>query len=126
MTDHETHVLLVDDDQFLRRYIAQALEKIGLKVLHANCYAVAMELLTTHDIRVGIIDLALPDRSGIELLQQIRSLPQYAQLPIIVQSGFGDRHLPELLACLPIAILQKPFPLDDLKYHVKEALTRVR
>lgn len=79
-----TLVLVVDDVEDERQLAAQALRRGGLDVVEACTAAEAEEALTVHDVALVVLDVGLPNRSGLQLLAQLR---EDSSLPIILLSG---------------------------------------
>lgn len=68
------NVILVEDHASFRNAMALLLQREGLKVIgQAGTLAEARQLLTS-DTNVAVVDLSLPDGSGIELIQELREL----------------------------------------------------
>jgi putative two-component system response regulator len=65
-------VLIVDDDVLVRRSASRVLERVGYQVVHAHDASSACAIMEREDVSVVLLDVDLPDRSGIELLQQFR------------------------------------------------------
>ena len=65
-------VLVVDDDQSLRRVMEMELEEIGCEVLSAASGQEALDILSTQVISVVLTDLKMPAMSGLDLLRRIR------------------------------------------------------
>lgn len=85
-------ILVVDEDQTSRRFLADNLTADGYDVLEAGTMAGAERLLSTSLLDLAIIDLGLPDGDGLELLRLVRdpragSARIDANLPLIVTSG---------------------------------------
>ncbi|HXI20906.1 MAG TPA: response regulator, partial [Gemmatimonadales bacterium] len=119
------HVLLVEDEEGLRRVAQRALEKLGYQVLTACNGLEAMETYRQHADEVDLIitDVVMPKLGGIALYRTLR------------QEGFGVRFLftsgyaaHEILrGDLPdheLTLLQKPWTLVDLTARVREVLDR--
>jgi len=119
-TQKTLHILFVDDDRMLQKFIQKALSRYGHQIQCAATYAEAEKLLQQHTYQLCIIDLALPDRSGLELFQWIRQTSTMKTLPVIIQSGFGGAYVKEVLALEPLACLQKPFDMEQLLEVIAE------
>jgi signal transduction histidine kinase/DNA-binding response OmpR family regulator len=76
--------LLVDDDDLVRRGVRQALEPIGWKVTEAENGQVAVEALATAQPDVIILDLMMPKMDGFEFLDELRSRPDWQDIPVVV------------------------------------------
>jgi len=77
-------VLLVDDDEIVRRSVRQALEPIGWKVTEAENGRVAVESLTTGRPDVIILDLMMPTMDGFEFMDQLRGRDEWQDIPVVV------------------------------------------
>jgi CheY-like chemotaxis protein len=76
--------LLVDDDEVVRRGVRQALEPIGWQVTEAENGQVAVEALTAARPDVIILDLMMPKMDGFEFLDELRSRPDWQEIPVVV------------------------------------------
>lgn len=110
------NVLLVDDDELVRRTIHRVLERSFATVQSASNAADACRLLTdSGSIDYVIADLTMPDVRGPELVVQLRSLQP--QLGAVLITGAGpDRALSELAEAglTDVAVLPKPFSPREL------------
>ncbi len=106
---HRGTVLVVDDDDLLRRTLAGQLEEAGYQVLVASSGVQAMELALTAEIAAFLIDVTMPGISGPELVGRLqRALPD---AHIVLMSGYDRVDLP---ASMRTKCLQKPFTEDEL------------
>jgi two-component system nitrogen regulation response regulator NtrX len=82
-------VLVVDDEKNIRRTLQLVLEGEGYRVLGAETATQALEILTSPEtpVDLAVLDVKLPDISGLEALARIRSDEAMRDLPIIVISG---------------------------------------
>jgi signal transduction histidine kinase/DNA-binding response OmpR family regulator len=76
--------LLVDDDEMVRRSVRQALEPIGWKVTEVENGQIAVEALAAGRPDVIILDLIMPKMDGFEFLDQLRSRPDWRDIPVVV------------------------------------------
>jgi CheY-like chemotaxis protein len=77
-------VLLVDDDDVVRRSVRQALEPIGWKVTEAEDGQVAVEAITAARPDVIILDLMMPKMDGFEFLDELRARPDWQGIPVVI------------------------------------------
>ena len=91
------HILIVEDEQLIRLFIAESLQEYGFQVSEAENAAEAMTKLAADDgtIDAVVIDVGLPDKPGDQLADDVRA--KWADLPIVIASGrdieeFGRRY----------------------------------
>lgn len=102
-------VLIVDDNELVRRAMEMTLQGLGHRVLAAPDGAAALEILSgPEDIDGLITDYAMEGMNGVELIQKARSLRPH--LPVMLITGYAD--LTEDMD--DIAVLHKPFQVADL------------
>ncbi|HEX4345848.1 MAG TPA: response regulator transcription factor [Solirubrobacteraceae bacterium] len=93
MTDDEAAtILLVEDDDATRTFLADNLSNDGYDLLVADCVSDALRLLERKFPDIALVDLGLPDASGYELLRRVRSADGVASrldpdTPMMVLSG---------------------------------------
>ncbi len=83
-----TCVLLVDDDEILRRTLARAFKRRGYQALTAGNHAEAMEQIRQEAPDMAVIDLKMPGPGGLELLQDIKA--HDATIQVVVLTGYGS------------------------------------
>lgn len=117
-------ILVIDDQEAIRRIVRRALENEGHQVLDASDGEMGMAILARHSADVVITDIFMPGQDGILTLRQIRK--QYPDVKVIVMSG-GDstgtldlRRDAELLGA--VKSLQKPFTGREIVELVKSVL----
>jgi signal transduction histidine kinase len=99
-------VLLVDDEPSVRLTLTEFLKRAGYEVVAAADFQSALPLLST-SFDVAVIDINLPGRSGIELLQEINSRESY--VPVIMITGEPNLSvIPEIVRAGAYDFLAKP------------------
>jgi DNA-binding response OmpR family regulator len=112
-------LLIVDDDERYRAAIRRFLARQGYAIVEAPSARDAFLELARLPIDVILLDLAMPDRDGIEVLRELRE--REGCPPIIVCSGLIDCHrAAELLGAR--AVLAKPVDPDLLVAHIERVL----
>ena len=118
-------VLLVEDEEPLRRLTRRILEAHGYHVLDAPNGAEAIQILAASQKRVDLLltDVVMPGMSGRELVERL--VPVYPWLRVLFMSGYTeDMMLQHRISELGVAVVQKPFTRDDLALAVRHALNR--
>jgi two-component system, OmpR family, KDP operon response regulator KdpE len=77
-------VLIVEDDQGIQDVLRFLAEANGMRVVAANTCDLAIREAESHRPDLAIVDLGLPDRDGIQLIQTLRT---WSRVPIIVLSA---------------------------------------
>ncbi len=119
-------IIVIDDQEPIRRIVRRALAQEGHEVLDASDGEMGIQLLERHAADVVITDIFMPGQDGILTLRQVRK--QFPAVKVIVISG-GDstglldlRHDAELLGA--VKSLQKPFTAAELIQTVRDVLQR--
>mgnify|MGYP001195851206 CR=1 FL=1 len=110
-------ILVVDDDKDLSDSMKELLERGGYGVVPAFSVKEAISKLRLQAFFCVITDIRLPDKSGEDLIEFIRSssAPKGAQsTPILVISGFLDKHLAERIKRQVNGGFTKPFAPEAL------------
>jgi PAS domain S-box-containing protein len=118
-------LLLVEDHDSTREVLAQILRRAGHQVRDAGTGREALSLLhTAGPFDALISDLGLPDRSGFDLLREIRVT--HPALPAIALSGYGmDEDVKRAKDAGFAAHLVKPIPFDQLRVLLDQIATRL-
>ena len=84
-------VLVVEDDETVRSLIAEVLDDAGYAVLEANCGRQALWLAQEYVPSVVVVDHILPDMSGLDLLERLRTRPSSRYIPVMLVSGLAHQ-----------------------------------
>lgn len=117
----KARILHVDDHQDTRLMMAALLQDCGYGVLTAGSVAEGLELAKEISFDLYILDVRLPDGTGVELCQKLRSMHPAA--PILYYSAYGDEadHESALAACGD-AYLKKPVCIADIENSIAQLL----
>jgi two-component system, NtrC family, response regulator HydG len=118
-----SRILVVDDEEELRRSVEKILRRCGHEVDTAATGGAAIELVRHRPYSLVITDFRLPDTDGLELLRQVRTL--LPDVEVLVITAFGN---------IPLAVdairhgaydfLSKPFKRAELEHAVARAVER--
>lgn len=115
-------ILVVDDEPRIREVVQYALEREGCQVLLAQTLRDAERLLEERPVDLLVLDVMLPDGSGLELCQKLRSK---RSLPVLFLSARGE----EVDRVIGLEVggddyLAKPFGTRELVARIKAVLRR--
>ena len=118
-------LLLLEDDPAIARTVAYALERDGLAVTHSLLVHDARQQLQRTRFDLLVLDVGLPDGSGLDLLRDVRNAAPTAALPVLMLSAHGE----EIDRVLGLELgaddyLTKPFSPRELAARVKALLRR--
>jgi len=103
-------VLIIDDEIGMCRTLSAILCDQGYRVRMAYTAAAGLRLLEEEPAAVTLLDLRLPDRDGVELLEELRA--RYPEMKVIVITAYGEREKLGLVRELSYAYLEKPLDLE--------------
>jgi CheY-like chemotaxis protein len=116
-------ILLVEDEDALRRVTRRALERYGYQVLTAANGRDAVQVFQQQAGRVDLVisDLVMPVMSGVQLYHALRR--SWGPFRFILTSGYAGREATERTSLDPsVPFLAKPWSLEDLLRHVRASL----
>ena len=115
-------VLVIEDDNDVRRLITEALRSAGLDVVAAIDGSQALRTALARKPAAIVLDIGLPDYDGTQFVARWRERrPDASEVPIVVVSGRSDRR--EIAGLLGAAyVCGKPFEIDELVDQVERAV----
>ena len=123
----ETCVLLVEDEEQLRRVLKDLLEREGYTVAEARDGIQALDQVDRHSPDIIVLDLNLPGVDGYTVLQQLRSRPATRAIPIVVLTAKGDEDNEVRVFQLGADdFITKPFRARALSARLEAVLARHR
>ncbi len=116
------HALVADDEPHIGRIIKMKLEQGPFRVSLAYDGREALEVLKREpDIQIVLLDLMMPHLSGLDVLAEIRSQPQWKSLPCIILTAAGQEQQHRLALRLGATdFLTKPFSPKKLYARTAE------
>jgi two-component system response regulator AtoC len=117
----DVRILVVDDEDYMREVVRQALENSGFEVEEAADGPSAVSMLKKYPYNVIITDLRLPGLTGEVILEEALSL--FPETIVILMTGFGNiQSAVEAIRKGAYDYLPKPFQLDELVMRVEKGL----
>jgi two-component system, cell cycle sensor histidine kinase and response regulator CckA len=117
-------VLVVDDEDAVRRFACRVLDKGGFGVLEATDGVQALELIQSRPGRLEAVvsDIVMPRMNGVELMQALAM--SHPDLPVILMSGYATEALTDMGIAAPCSIIPKPFSAERLLAEVSRCIRR--
>jgi len=118
----EPRILVIDDEEAIRRFLRVALSSQGYKVVEAKSGQEGLSNAVTEKPEVIILDLGLPDVDGVEVTRLLR---RWTKIPIIILSVRGSEN--DKIAALDAGAddyITKPFGVGELMARLRVALRR--
>jgi two-component system, OmpR family, KDP operon response regulator KdpE len=124
MLTSKAHILVIDDEPQIRRFLKATLSGHGYDVSEATTAAEGTKLLSLKPPELLILDLGLPDKDGLDVLRELRD---WSALPVIVLSARGfEQAKVDALEAGADDYLTKPFGAAELLARIKVALRHAR
>lgn len=118
-------ITIVEDEPFIVEALSFLLEREGYQVQSVSDGAAAVEFITTNKPDLVILDIMLPNVSGMKILEDIRANPDFVALPVLMLTAKGqkkDRRAAEDAGVSEF--MTKPFDNDALIQSIKTMLAR--
>jgi two-component system cell cycle response regulator CpdR len=109
-------ILLAEDDEAMRQYLARALERVGYHVTAVDRGTAAIPLLEQERFDLLLTDIVMPEMDGIELAQRAAEISPDVRVMFI--TGFAAVALKAGRRTPEAKVLSKPFHLKDLVMEV--------
>ncbi len=113
-------ILIVDDDQHIRRLYKEELEDEGYEVVAAATGTEALELFERENPDLVTLDILMPDIDGIKLLRQMKE--KKPRIPIIMSTAYDYRD--DFAVWASEAYIVKSAELTDLKETIRKLLSK--
>ncbi len=119
--------LIADDDSNVRGLVRRVLTRQfeSLEIVECENGLAALELLTSGEYDLVLLDVSMPLMDGLDVLQSVRCAPVIAKVPIIMMTGHNDEHIIRQTLKLGISdFILKPIHPTQLCERVLKVLTR--
>lgn len=125
MLTDEARVLVVDDERLIGEMVTRWLSPVGYECATALDAAYALELMSSRDFHLILLDIKMPGKSGMDLLPEIKR--QYPDTEVVMMTGVVDTNIAvQAMKLGAFDYMLKPFDLVDLTTRVCHALERRR
>lgn len=127
MIGQKAHLLIVDDDDRLRRLLVKYLTENHFFVSEASTAAEAEKILNTQPIDLVVLDIMMPEETGLEFTKRLRGQLNHAkhQIPILMLTALGETE--QRILGLEVGAddyLGKPFEPKELILRIQKILGR--
>jgi DNA-binding NtrC family response regulator len=120
---HAASILLVDDDVAFRHVLSGELERLGFCVASVATGAEALRMLADAPREIVLLDLRLPDMSGLDVLRAVREANPGTEVIMLTGHGSIDTAIASIRQGA-FDYVAKPCPLDELEIRIQRALER--
>ncbi len=118
-------ILVVDDSATVRKFVATSLHIQGFATVTASDGVEALERLPSEQVDAIITDLNMPDMDGFEFIRNLRAIPAYASIPVIVLSSITSQEEKKVAKELGVfAYLEKPFSRERIQDEIVRCFCR--
>src|SRR5580698_7506465 len=119
----KAHLLVVDDEADFGKMIQKTLTQAGYRVDAATSATQAIALQRKHSYDLALVDMRMPEMTGLELLQYLKMRDK--RIFVIIMTAYGSFSVGiDALKQGACDYLSKPFSLASLKLKTKDALRR--
>jgi DNA-binding response OmpR family regulator len=116
-------IMMVDDDPGVLKLYGLFFELNGYRLLKARDGRSGLVMLDHETPDLFILDVMMPEMSGIEFCQHVRARPETAHVPVLMLSAWGDQKIvDEAFAAGATGYLSKPMEPKELEAKVRELL----
>ncbi len=125
MTGKQAAILIVDDEEAIRRLLKRRLTGEGYHCQEAGSANRALNELQNNEIELVILDIKMPGKSGVQLLPEIRA--SYPDTMVIMATAITDTDI--AIHCMKLGAydyITKPFNLDEVVLSAGKALEKRR
>ena len=82
-------ILIVEDNELNMKLLNDVLEAYGYDIVKTGCGAAVLELARTHRPDLVLMDIQLPDVSGLDAVRQLKAEPETREIPVIAVTAFA-------------------------------------
>ena len=121
----ERKKILAIDDNVMQLEIFKKMLSDKYSLHTASGASAALVFMNANEVDLILLDIEMPNISGFDFLSDIRKIPSYMNVPIIIVSGnTGDDFFAQARSSSAFAVLSKPVTSDMLINTIEKALTK--
>lgn len=118
-------ILVIDDDEPIRRLFKETLEKNNYHVLTSDSGVKAVKLAQSWNFDLIFLDLKMPDMDGVETFRRMRRIDK--SVPVVIITGYATSELlRRALKQAPFGVMKKPFGAKDILRSTENFLSGVK
>jgi two-component system cell cycle response regulator DivK len=117
-------ILIVEDNELSRRLLNDVLEARGYRIVLAATGTAAIEVARQEKLHLILLDMRLPEISGLDVVRALRSLPNARHIPIIAVTAYAMRGDEQIDGC--DAYMSRPINIHDVLALIDILLSRSR
>jgi len=118
-------ILVIDDDEPVRRLFAETLEENNYHVLTSENGSKAVKLIKSWNFDLIFLDLKMPDMDGVETFRRIRRIDK--SIPVVIITGYTTSELLQrVFKQAPFGVMKKPFGAKDILRSTENFLRRTK
>ena len=116
-------ILLVEDDELVATIVKHRLTRAGFEIIHFDDGVEARDNASADGVCLAILDIKIPGIDGFELLEHLRSRPEFARIPVVILTALGsERDVVRALRLGASDYIVKPFSPTELVARVNRLL----
>jgi DNA-binding response OmpR family regulator len=117
-------ILVIDDEQDLLRIVAFSLQTWGYEVITADNGQEGLNKISAEKPDLILLDASMPAMDGFQMLEQVRSNPEWQDIPVIMLTAHSDpKTIENALAYGIVEYITKPFDPMELRERIGNALS---
>lgn len=121
----KTKILMVEDDADMARLVTHRLSSEDFEVIHCPNGESALARAPSTRASLVLLDIVLPGINGLDVLQRLRGMPEYRDIPIVMATSLGDKsNLVRAFELGASDYIVKPFTPTELLLRMRRLLPR--
>lgn len=120
ITELETSILMVDDDESNRELVSTVLDLCGYTSRQAKDGIEALQVMADHPVDVILLDIMMPDMDGYEFCKKLKGLENLRHIPILMLTALTDAASREkAFDAGADDFMTKPFKMEELVSRIE-------